>query len=744
MKQAARRLIAYFLCAALTGGVWMTASAESSADDRLAADWDEAVAAQDTRQVISLAGRIYDRALEEETDETDWAVLEETCALASWCAELEGDLEDAVLWLERQRAFAQLLEERGAGASQTVEQIDARLSYLESAMNVSVYALTDQEGAEYPDTSAPVSGTWYGSGTDTSRSEEPAVLVTVPFLDGNSVGYWLEQYRQSSSKYKQAEQGGVIQLFWDFSAQSAAGLDQTLTAEADAYIREGLLTLGRLDATVLLRVGGEANSWSRCDPDKYIRVFRSIAREAGVYDNIEVVFSVAAAGRTGVDFETFYPGDEYVDWIGVTLFRDADSGGAEGYVFSNTQYGADAASGTGVYGSDPLPLLRPAAEFAEEHGKPMVVSECGFAYWSDAGGGSDQTEYAVDQLTKLYAYVNMIYPQVKAVFYTGADPEDSGYTRALSGSTKLAQAYRSAVSENGGYLEQGQEQGRTWVPADQINHMASTLKLAVYALFPGTESAEVTYVLDGEELYASDQIPYSYELDTTALSPGEHLLWVTAEAGQFFFDGEDQGCVYRLYVSDTGLVLGEDNGEFDIQSASDWAKGLLMNAYSRGLVTPRTSSGLQQPITRLQFAELAVNLIEQTTGEEIVSAAATFTDTSDEAVLKAVAAGVTSGKGEGEFAPDDFITRQEICVMLDRVIRYVDEIQGTQTLSDTSTQLDARFTDGASVDAWALESVALLTNNGIMTGRDEGLLAPQDNITVEESIVLALALRSRF
>ena len=63
---------------------------------------------------------------------------------------------------------------------------------------------------------------------------------------------------------------------------------------------------------------------------------------------------------------------------------------------------------------------------------------------------------------------------------------------------------------------------------------------------------------------------------------------------------------------------------------------------------------------------------------------------------------------------------------------------------DTSTQLDARFTDGASVDAWALESVALLTNNGIMTGRDEGLLAPQDNITVEESIVLALALRSRF
>ena len=40
--------------------------------------------------------------------------------------------------------------------------------------------------------------------------------------------------------------------------------------------------------------------------------------------------------------------------------------------------------------------------------------------------------------------------------------------------------------------------------------------------------------------------------------------------------------------------------------------------------------------------------------------------------------------------------------------------------------------------------MALLTNNGIMAGREEGVLAPQDFTTVEEAIVLVLALRGRF
>ena len=180
------------------------------------------------------------------------------------------------------------------------------------------------------------------------------------------------------------------------------------------------------------------------------------------------------------------------------------------------------------------------------------------------------------------------------------------------------------------------------------------------------------------------------------------------------------------------------------QQPSGWAKGLVDEAAGKGLVTERTEGLYQDSITRLQFAELAVNLIEKATGKEITPAQNTFNDTSDVMALKAVAAGVASGKGEGQFAPDAQITRQEMCVMLSKVIEYVDAANGSATLANTSTQLDtAKFSDTGDVASWARPAVALLTNNGLMSGSN-GRVAPKDNTTVEQAIILVLAHFNKF
>ena len=137
-------------------------------------------------------------------------------------------------------------------------------------------------------------------------------------------------------------------------------------------------------------------------------------------------------------------------------------------------------------------------------------------------------------------------------------------------------------------------------------------------------------------------------------------------------------------------------------------------------------------------------MIEKATGEEIAPAADNFTDTDDEMALKAVSAGVTSGKGEGIFAPNVPITRQEISVMLNKAIQYVDAAQGTSTLTNTSTVLDsAKFKDASTVDSWAVESMALLTNNNLMAGKDGGV-APKVNTSVEEAIALIRAIYDKF
>lgn len=74
----------------------------------------------------------------------------------------------------------------------------------------------------------------------------------------------------------------------------------------------------------------------------------------------------------------------------------------------------------------------------------------------------------------------------------------------------------------------------------------------------------------------------------------------------------------------------------------------------------------------------------------------------------------------------------------------MDRAWGTSTLTNNSTRMDPTFTDAASIAGWAADSVALLTNNDLMSGKDGGRAAPLDNIKIEEAVVLILALYNHF
>lgn len=82
--------------------------------------------------------------------------------------------------------------------------------------------------------------------------------------------------------------------------------------------------------------------------------------------------------------------------------------------------------------------------------------------------------------------------------------------------------------------------------------------------------------------------------------------------------------------------------------------------------------------------------------------------------------------------------------MLNKAIQYVDAANGTATLTNTSTVLDSgKFKDAGTVDSWAVESMALLTNNNLMAGQGSNV-NPKANTTVEEAIVLIRALYDKF
>lgn len=95
---------------------------------------------------------------------------------------------------------------------------------------------------------------------------------------------------------------------------------------------------------------------------------------------------------------------------------------------------------------------------------------------------------------------------------------------------------------------------------------------------------------------------------------------------------------------------------------------------------------------------------------EVTPAAAdTFTDTSDETVLKAYAAGIINGVGGGKAIPD----------------------MGTDI---------SKYTDRDSVSLWAKEAVGALANNGVMKGSSDTTLSPAASCSKEQSIILVYRL----
>ena len=740
MRRIARRAAALALAAVLAAGT-AGAAGQPEGYGGLRRSWLQAEASQDPAQVLEAASRSWELLSQDGLDEADCLELEPQCALASWASEVRGDLDGARLWLDRQTACASQLDGSGEDRTLVLEALEARWAYLVMAQAPELYALSGsgQAAEAQPAASgAPASGVWYGTSAGSPQTDGTAVMVRIPFLDGRTVAQWLADYGSADARLSRAGDGDAVLLVWELSPESDAGVEKVFSAAAEDYIQEGLEAMSRLGGTVLLQVGTGPNGWSSCDPERYIQAFRQIARQARQYDNIQLVFPCSDVSRPGASLEDYYPGDSYVDWMGVSVSRES---GGMAYSFGDMDWQEDARRGEGVYAANPLIKLELCAAFARERGKPVAAVFRGGAL-PEGEGAEEAARTAADQLARFYAYVTMRSPQVKAVFYDDSPLDSSGGAGPLSQSSLLTQAYRNAIAANGTYAGQSGAAG-AWVPLDEMGESYNTLRVAACALLPGDGETRVTWYLDGKEAFTTSQIPYVYELRADDLTPGSHFLWVTVESGRFKVSGASQGIIYQVFVSDTGMLMGGGT-DFQLGSASQWALSLLVNAYGRGLVTPRTSGNLQSPITRLQFAELAVNLIEQTTGEAIEPVFTGFSDTDDLAVRKAVAAGITSGRTETLFAPNDLITREEICVMLNRAIQYVDQIQGTTTLKDPDTRIDPAFVDGAEVSPWAVEAVALLTNNGVMAGKGAGRLAPRDHATVEESLVLALALRNQF
>ena len=99
------------------------------------------------------------------------------------------------------------------------------------------------------------------------------------------------------------------------------------------------------------------------------------------------------------------------------------------------------------------------------------------------------------------------------------------------------------------------------------------------------------------------------------------------------------------------------------------------------------------------------------------------------AVSTSVKAGLINGLGDGKFAPNKAITREEAMVIISNVLTYLK----VETKTDASVL--SKFTDQNSISSWAKVAATNLVGYGVISG-DAGKLNPQKNITRAEVCVI--------
>lgn len=147
-------------------------------------------------------------------------------------------------------------------------------------------------------------------------------------------------------------------------------------------------------------------------------------------------------------------------------------------------------------------------------------------------------------------------------------------------------------------------------------------------------------------------------------------------------------------------------------NASEWAKPELEKAAAFGMI-PRSlhDADMTQPITREEFAELAVLLYEKSTAKTAEAVSPNpFTDTENPQVLKAFALKIVNGTSATTFSPRELTNREQVATMLSRTVRAISP-DGDYTTTGAPT-----FTDQQEISSWALEHVLYMAKLGVIKG----------------------------
>jgi len=233
-----------------------------------------------------------------------------------------------------------------------------------------------------------------------------------------------------------------------------------------------------------------------------------------------------------------------------------------------------------------------------------------------------------------------------------------------------------------------------------------------------------------------------YKPSAAELTSQEHItIW--------YIDG--QGNLVSVpsgrYDNQTGMVtfttthfsqfaVAYVNKTFADISQFKWAQQAIEVMASKGVIlgTSNTTFAPQEKVRRADFIVLLVRALSLTASVDgnfaDVKSSAYYAD----AIAIAKKLGIVQGIGNNQFAPETNITRQEMMTLAARALSVAEINVKAGSQADL-----AKFKDSSKIASFAVESVATLVKNGIVTG-DGANVNPRGNATRAETAMIIYKL----
>lgn len=371
----------------------------------------------------------------------------------------------------------------------------------------------------------PKAGTYIGAYAEGDRNifnpmkPDPFYTQSLPAITGKKHALYLLYLDYSrpithyGTHYKQFEKDGVaLQLGLEPLQGGIASIKD------DEYLANMAKSIGALKIPVFLRFANEMNDptspWYNTDPKIYIEKYRIVAN--AIHKHAPNAVMVWAPGWFPPNNITkYYPGDEYVDWVGVSLYKqwreelDILGKGVDRFrIVDNFE---------NIY-----------KLYADK--KPIMVSESGVSR-TDVMRDKDMTPQARKELEAYLAYMPILYPKLKALVYFDTDVKSKGTKYIIT--TDLLDTYKKGVS-NPQYLSSiGDSATMSYsevvnAPKKVVELSNGSKRFAVYVKYIDRDTvAKVIFEFDGKKVGEASGVPYYLE-DLTPLRGKSGKLTVKA------------------------------------------------------------------------------------------------------------------------------------------------------------------------------------------------------------------------